>query len=146
MRVLALSALLVGLVAVMAAAQALPVFDATRLYATEAEFTRAIQPYQQAIQADARNARAHYWLGVAYFEAYRQSKAGLAPYATGYVPRAIASLTEAIKLDPNLLGAYGILIDAHMAAGDYDKAEAFKNQLRERTRRAWYTPGPPIGP
>ena len=44
---------------VMAAAQAVPVFDATRLYRTEAEFTRAIQPYQQAIQADARNARAH---------------------------------------------------------------------------------------
>ena len=146
MRVLALSAFLVGLMTVMAAAQAVPVFDATRLYRTEAEFTRAIQPYQQAIQADARNARAHYWLGVAYLEVYVQSKSGIAPYATGYLPRAIASLSEAIKLDPNLLGAYGVLIDAYSAAGEHDKADVVKNQLRERTRPEWYTPGPAIGP
>ncbi|HET8678969.1 MAG TPA: tetratricopeptide repeat protein [bacterium] len=146
MRVLALSAFLVGLMVVMASAQVIPVFDRARLYGTEAEFTRAIQPYQQAIQADARNARAHYWLGVAYFEVYLQSKSGFAPYATGYLPRAIASLSEAIKLDPNLLGAYGHLIDAHMIAGDFDKAEALRKQLQERTRRAWYTPGPAIGP
>lgn len=146
MRVLALSAFLVGLMTVIAAAQALPTFDATRLYGTEAEFTRAIEPYQRAIQADARNARAHYWLGVAYFEVYVQSKAGVAAYATGYLPRAITSLNEAIKLDPTLWGAYGVLIDAYVAAEDFDKADALRKQLQDRTRRPWYTPGPAIGP
>ncbi len=61
-RTLAVAGLIVLLVA--GSAQALPVFDATRLFRTEAEFERAIQPYQQAIAADPRNARAHYWLGV----------------------------------------------------------------------------------
>lgn len=140
MRALGLTAFLVGVLTVTAAAQALPTFDASRLYRTEAEFTRAIQPYQQAIQADARNARAHYWLGVAYFEAHRQSRSFIAPYAAGYLPRAIASLTEAIKLDPGLLGAYGVLINAHSVAGEHDKAEAVHDQLRQRTRPAWVTP------
>lgn len=146
MRLVILSAFLVGALTAMAAAQALPVFNATRLYRTEAEFMRAIQPYQQAIQADARNARAHYWLGVAYFEGYRQSRSGIAPYAAGYLPRAIASLTEALKLDPSHLGVYGILIDALSSAGEHDKADAVKDQLRQRTRPEWLTPGPAIGP
>ncbi len=140
MRVLILSGVLVGVFAVMATAQVVPVFDATRLYPTEAEFNRAIQPYQEAIRADARNARAHYWLGVAYFQAYVQSRAFIAPYAAGYLPRAIASLTEAIRLDPGNLGAYGVLIDAHSSAGEHDKAEAVKDQLRARTRPGWLTP------
>ena len=141
-----MTAFLVSVLTVMAGAQALPVFDPARLYRTEAEFTRAIQPYQQAIQADASNARAHFWLGVAYFEGYRQSRSGIAPYAAGYLPRATASLTEALKLDPANLGVYGILIDAHSSAGEHDKAEAVKQQLRQRTRPEWLTPGPVIGP
>lgn len=146
MRLLILTAFLVGIVTVMAVAQTVPTFDPARLYLTEAEFNRAIQPYQQAIQADARNARAHYWLGVAYFEGYRQSRSGIAPYAEKYLPRAITSLTEAIKLDPGLLNAYVVLIDAHASNGEPDKAEAVKNQLRQRTRPGWLPPGPQIGP
>src|SRR3989304_9908725 len=81
-----------------AGAQALPVFDQGRTYPREADFQRAIQPYQAAITADVRNARAHYWLGVAYLHAYRHYRGGLAPYAAGYLPRALASLRQAGQL------------------------------------------------
>src|SRR3972149_5553487 len=76
---LRLVALLLGLVVFpppAAGAQALPVFDQGRTYPREADFQRAIQPYQAALAADARNARAHYWLGVAYLYAYPQDRGG----------------------------------------------------------------------
>src|SRR3972149_12059639 len=90
---LRLVALLLGLVVFpppAAGAQALPVFDQGRTYPREADFQRAIQPYQAAIAADARNARAHYWLGVAYLYAYRQYRGGPAPHAAGHPPPAPA--------------------------------------------------------
>jgi tetratricopeptide (TPR) repeat protein len=142
MRAFVLAVALVGILAVTAAAQALPSFNTSRLYRTEAEFAGAIQPYQRAVQADARNARAHYWLGVAYLEAHRQWMVGIAPYASGYLPRAITSLSEAIKLDPSMLVAYPILIDAHSLAGDEGKANEVADQLRARTRPQWLTPLP----
>jgi tetratricopeptide (TPR) repeat protein len=91
----------------------LPVFDTGHFYLTEAEFNRAIQPYQRAIQADARNARAHYWLGYAYVYAYRQYTVGAAPYAAAYLDKAIPALEEAIKISPTLLEAYVQLHDAY---------------------------------
>jgi len=142
MRAFVLAVALVGILAATAAAQALPSFNTSRLYRTEAEFAGAIQPYQRAVQADARNARAHYWLGLAYLEAHRQWKAGIAPYAGAYLPRAIASLSEAIKLDPSMLVAYTVLIDAHSLAGDEGKANEVADQLRARTRPQWLTPLP----
>src|SRR3989304_6822261 len=74
-----------------AGAQALHVFDQGRTYPREADLQRAIQPYQAAIAADTRNARAHYWLGVAYLYAYRHYRGGLAPYAAGYPPRPLGA-------------------------------------------------------
>src|SRR3972149_4280031 len=79
---LRLVALLLGLVVFFppaAGAQALPVFDQGRTYPREADLQRAIQPYQAAIAADTRNARAHYWLGVAYLYAYRHYPGGPGP-------------------------------------------------------------------
>ncbi len=139
MRTLGLTAGLVLLLVAVAVAQALPVFDTSRLYLTEAEFTRAIQPYQQAITADARNARAHYWLGFAYLYAWRQIQFGIAPYAAGYLPRAVASLSEAIRLDPGMLLAYLSLQDAYVFLGDHQKADATVEQMLAKTR-------PTLGP
>lgn len=142
MRALAHGLGLVLLLAAVASAQAVPAFNITRLYRTEAEFTRAIQPYQQAIAANARNARAHHWLGIAYLTAYRQSQIGAAPYAGGYVPRAIASLREAISADPNLTGAYLALHDAYKITGEDAKANAVLDQMLQRSRPEWL---PPVG-
>jgi len=126
---------LLAAVALPTAAQpALPVFDQSRIYAREADFQRAIQPYQAAVAADGRNARAHFWLGVAYFYAYRQFRAGLAPYASGYLPRALDSLRHAVQLDEKHLPAVLALHDALVLAGQYAEAGALFRRLLPQQR------------
>jgi tetratricopeptide (TPR) repeat protein len=136
--------LLAGLAAVLvlgAAAQAQPQrlqpFSTARLYLTEADFNRAIQPYQQAIQADARNATAQYWLGFAYLYAYRQYTVGAAPYAGGYLDKAIPPLEEAIKLSPTTVDAYAALHDVYQLKGDLAKADEITALMLQRTRPGW---------
>ncbi|MDR7544826.1 MAG: tetratricopeptide repeat protein [Armatimonadota bacterium] len=144
--------LLLGLVLLAAGAAfgqapALPAFDTSRLYVQEAEFTRAIQPYQQAISADARNARAQYWLGYAYLYAHRQWRAGLAPYAAEYLGRAEKPLQEAIKLDPGMVSAYAALMEVYLLMGDLPRADEVSAQMLQRIRPAWHSrfQTPPIG-
>ncbi|MDR7417494.1 MAG: tetratricopeptide repeat protein [Armatimonadota bacterium] len=126
-------------------AQPLPVFNTSRLYLTEEDFNRAIQPYQVAIRADARNARAHYWLGVAHVYAYRQHLGGAAPYAAAYLDKAISSLEEAIKLSPGMLEAYMQLQDAYHLKGDLARANEVVASMLQRTRPSWLpaVPAPP---
>lgn len=119
-----------------AAQQALPAFDQGRLYVTAAEFQRAIDPYQAAIRANARNARAHYWLGFAYLFAYRQLRVGVAPYAADYLPRALASLREAVRLDSGFVPATLALHDALVLAGEHEEADALLRGLFQRLRPA----------
>ena len=141
MRLVTLSAVLVALLATAALAQAVVApFNMTRLYRTEADFTRAIQPYQQAVQANARNARAQYWLGYAYVFTYRQHLAGAAPYASAYLTRSIQPLQEAIKLEPTMIQAYLALHDAYALMGEYGKADALVEEMRQRTRPGWLPP------
>jgi len=137
MRMAVLTVGIVLLVATVAAAQALPPFSVTRLYLTEAEFARAIQPYQQAIAANARNAQAQYWLGYAYVYAYRQWLARAAPYASGHLARAVPPLQEAIKLNPEMIQAYLALHDAYHLSGELDKATEVFEQMRLKTRPGW---------
>ncbi|MDR7428157.1 MAG: hypothetical protein QN152_04820 [Armatimonadota bacterium] len=124
-----------------AAQPALPPFDQSRIYAREADFQRAIQPYQAAVAAEARNARAHFWLGFAYLYVYRQFRAGLAPYAAGYLPRALGSLRQAVQLDEKLLPAVLALHDALVLAGQHGEAEALVRRLlpQQRPPGALYT-------
>lgn len=129
--------LLVLLLVTSAAAQAVPPFNVARLYPTEADFTRAIQPYQQAISANPQNARAQYWLGFAYLHAYRRWQAGAAPYASGYLARAVAPLQEAVKLSPGTPDAYLALHDVYTLMGDYDRADEIIRQMLGRTRPGW---------
>jgi tetratricopeptide (TPR) repeat protein len=139
--------LAVGLIAVAAPAalaqaqpqaqQALPVFSTSRLYPTEADFNRAVQPYQRAIAARAQDARAHYWLGYAHVYAYRTYLLGAAPYASGYGARAIQSLTEAIRLDQTMLDAYLALHDAYQLTGQTEKANEITVLMFQRTRPKW---------
>ncbi len=107
--------ILAGLLAAPAAAQ-VPVFDTTRVY-SESEFAEAIRPYTEALARNANDARAHYWLGVAYLHAFKLYRWGLAPYAAGHGARAVQSLQRAAELDPQpavllaLLEAYGLVGD-----------------------------------
>lgn len=117
-----------------AVAQEVPAFDTARIYATADEFARAIRPYQEAIAADARNARAQYWLGFAYLHAYRHSRLGTAPYASDYLPRAVPPLLEAIKLDPEFLAAYVALQDAYWLLGESERAQTVLQELLRRVR------------
>src|SRR3990172_2033513 len=149
MRLIASATVIVLLSAALAAAQALPVFNTARLYTTDAEFNRAIQPDQQAITANARNARAHYWLGFAYLHAHILWIHGGAPYASGFLPKAIESLSKAIEADPKMIEPYLSLHDAYVRAGDEGKAAKVTLQMFENTRPRWLAPIPapqPSGP
>jgi tetratricopeptide (TPR) repeat protein len=137
-----LAAILVVLMATVAAAQALPPFSTARLYVREADFAAAIRPYQQAIAANARNAQAQYWLGYAYVYAYRQWLAGAAPYASGYLARAVPPLQEAIKLEPGMIAAYLALHDAYHLGGQHDQAADLFAQMYAKTRPGWLAPVP----
>lgn len=123
-------------------AQALPAFNTSRLFADEAAFARAIQPYQQAIAANPRNARAHYWLGYAYLYGYRLWLLGTAPFASGYLAKAVPPLQEAIKLDAGLLAAYMALQEAYWLMGDLDKSEEVGQRLFKQIRPGWFTAAP----
>ena len=138
MRTLTVALAMTLLLATVVSAQAVvPFFSTSRLYLTEAEFARAIQPYQRAIAANARNARAQYWLGYAYVYAYRQWTAGAAPYASGYLTRAVPPLQEAIKLDPMMMEAYLALHDAYQLMGEVAKADEITLLMLQRTRPTW---------
>ncbi len=126
----------------LAQAQVLPAFDTSRLYADEAAFTRAIQPYQQAIAANPRNARAHYWLGFAHLYAYRLWQAGVVKFGGGYLAKAVPPLQEAIKLEAGLLAAYMALHDAYVLMGETDKAEEVAQRLLKQTRPGWFAEAP----
>lgn len=150
MRVIASVTAIVLLAAAVAAAQAaLPIFNTSRLYTTDAEFNRAVQPYQQAITANAKNGRAQYWLGFAYLHVYVLSLGGGAPYASGFLPKAIDALSKAVDADPKMIDAYLSLHDAYALAGEVDKANKVTAQMFENTRPKWLAPIPapqPGGP
>ncbi|MDR7520959.1 MAG: tetratricopeptide repeat protein [Armatimonadota bacterium] len=129
-----------------AGAQGLPAFDTGRLYLREADFNAAIRPYQQAIASDARNARAHYWLGFAYLFAYRQYLVQAAPYAATYLGRAVSPLEEAIKLAPGHPDAYLALHDVYHLMGEMAKADEVIRRMLRSTRPAWLAPVPAPSP
>jgi tetratricopeptide (TPR) repeat protein len=134
-RALAAAAVLVALAAAgPASAQALRPFDTQRLYLTEQAFAAAIRPYQQAIQANANNATAQYWLGYAYLVAYRQYLTGLAPYAAGYLAQAERPLSEAIRINPRLVEAYVALQHVYHLRGDDARAEEVVLKMMAQVR------------
>lgn len=120
-------ALPAGALAAPAGAPALPAFDQTRFY-DQAAFERAITPYTAAIARDGNDARAHYWLGVAYLHAARFHRLGLAPYAAGFPPRAVASLEQSVRLRP-ATEAMLALLDAYAMVGDIPKYRALAARI-----------------
>ncbi|HXF82115.1 MAG TPA: tetratricopeptide repeat protein [bacterium] len=112
--------------------QALPAFDQTRFY-DQAAFERAIAPYAAAIARNANDARAHYWLGVAYLHMARLHRFGLAPYAADFGRRAVVSLERALSLQPapEVMLA---LLDAYTMVGAVEKYRALAARLAALAR------------
>ena len=148
MRTLCAVLMVVFTVTAASAQVALPPFQTGRLHLTEESFARAIQPNQQAIQASAQNARAHYWLGFAYSHVHHHYLLGAAPYAAEYGKRAVTSLQEAIKLAPNMTEAYTVLSETYHRLGDIDKANEVARMAVEKGRPGWLpaTQFPPSQP
>jgi tetratricopeptide (TPR) repeat protein len=109
-----------------AAPPALPSFDTTRYY-DKARFDAAIVPYTQAIARNSNDARAHYWLGVAYLHMAKFHRFGVAPFAAGFEDRAVASLEQSLRLRP-AIEVMLALADAYGMVG----ARAKHNALLER--------------
>lgn len=125
-RILGLAVLLVGLLAVVSQA-ALPRFDTTRVY-TEASFAAAIKPYTDAIARNANDAEGHYWLGVAYLHGARLFHVGVAPFAVGFAPKAVAELERAVELNSTVAGLLA-LSEAYGMVGAIDKYNAIIDRL-----------------
>lgn len=125
-RTLGVAVLLVGLLTVVSQA-ALPRFDITRVY-TEAGFGAAIKPYTDAIARNASDAEAHYWLGVAYLHGARLFRMGLAPFAAGFAPKAVAELERAVELNPTVAAMLD-LAEAYAMAGAIEKYDALMDRL-----------------
>jgi len=119
MRTLALVVVLVGLSTMAASAQAVRPFNTLQFY-TEAEFRAAVAPYAAAVAANANDATAHYWFGVAYLHVARQYQAGFSPWASGAAAQAIQSLERSVTLRPSM-AAMLALWDAYVMAGQLDK-------------------------
>lgn len=109
------------------AAQALPTFDITRFY-DQAAFNAAIAPYTQAISRNANDARAHYWLGIAYIHMARFHRFRLAPYARGFESRAVAALETSVRLQP-ATEAMLALLDAYAMVGAMEKHNALLRRI-----------------
>ena len=119
--------LLLTVLAAPAGAQALPAFNQTRFY-DQAAFERAVAPYTAAIARNASDARAHYWLGVAYLHMARFHRFGLAPYARGFDRRAVASLEQSLRLGP-AVEVMLALLDAYRMVGDIEKGNALAERV-----------------
>ena len=125
---------LVGLVAVGASA-ALPGYDSTRLYPTEADFLQSIAVYQQALIANPQDGEAFYWLGYAYWEAsirYRDGR--IQPYGAGYIDRAIDMLERAVRIDDTNMAAWQVLAQAYPTRGATPGLGATQGQLSDNEK------------
>ena len=127
MRTLALIMVLVGLAATAATAQAVRPFNTLQFY-TEAEFRAAVAPYAAAAAANANDATAHYWLGVAYLHVARQYRAGLSPWASGVAAQAIQSLERSVSLRATTAAVLA-LWDAYVMAGQLAKGLDLINRV-----------------
>ncbi len=116
MRAIVIGVILAGLVAAGATA-AVPPYDPSKIYPTEAAFMSSIKVYQDALAANPRDADAAYWLGDAYREAsilYRNERIS---YGASYLDKSIASLERAVSIDDKHLAAWQLLAVAYFTRG-----------------------------
>ncbi|HXX38894.1 MAG TPA: tetratricopeptide repeat protein [bacterium] len=117
------------LIGAAAAGAAVPPYNDTAVYPTEAGFQQSIAVYQRAVSASTQDADAYYWLGVAYFQASVLWNQGLISYGADYLPRAIDALERAVTLNPAGIGAWLVLQEAYADAGDLDKSTAASDNV-----------------
>lgn len=132
-RALAAAVIIIGLGTAVVSA-AVPTFDTSRTY-SQAAFEAAIRPYTQAIAANARDAEAHYWLGVAYLHGARHLRLGLTTYGGDFLARAIQALEQSASITPTVR-ALATLAEAYHTAGDEAKAQATADRLFALSRPA----------
>ncbi|MBI4277916.1 MAG: hypothetical protein HY660_05620 [Armatimonadetes bacterium] len=137
----ALAAVLTGVAMVLgggimpAGATHLPPFDITRIYPTEAAFQQAIRPYLDALAADARHPRAHYWLAIAYLHMHRLHRFRLIDYGSRGLPLAVEAAQKAVEIDPGFVGTWAALIDMYSLTDEEQKAFGASQKLVEVGRR-----------
>jgi len=131
MRLPLVVAALLGLLAGTAAAAAVPSYDFTKIYPTEAGFMRAIQVYQSALAANPRDADAAYSLGEAYWEASVLYREGSVPYGAGYLDKSIAALERTVSIDDKYMAAWIVLVSAYQTRGDGAKADAAARKVMD---------------
>lgn len=110
----------VGLMGLLAAGvvAAVPPYDASKPYPTEAAFMRSTQVYRDALTANPQDADAMYWLGDAYWEASVQYRNALIPYGADYLDKSIATLERTVSIDDKNLAAWGVLALAYHTRGN----------------------------
>jgi tetratricopeptide (TPR) repeat protein len=122
---LALTVLMLAALAGTPALAAVPTFDMTKVYPSEAAFASAIKVYQDALAANPKDADAAYWLGNAYWSAAILYRNGAIGYGADYLDQAIDALERAVSADDGYLAAWQLLAEAystrHHAPGATDQ-------------------------
>ena len=116
MRAVLIALAAAGLVVAVALA-AVPPYDSTKIYPTEAAFQASIKVYQDALAANPRDADAAYWSGVAYWDGSVLFRHGLVPYGQDYLDRSIAMLERAVSIDDKYMAAWQLLVSAYFTRG-----------------------------
>jgi tetratricopeptide (TPR) repeat protein len=139
-RALLIAIVLSTLLAVGAVA-AVPPFDLSKIYPTEAAFMASIKVYQDALAANPRDADAAFWLGDAYWETSELYRYGTIKYGADYLDKSIAALERTVSIDDKYFAAWSVLVSAYQTRGaypsiagppapnDYDKSYAAAQKL-----------------
>jgi tetratricopeptide (TPR) repeat protein len=147
MRVVLIAATLVALIGAPALA-AVPPYDISKIYPTEAAFAGSIKVYQDALAANPQDADAAYWLGNAYWTASFLYRNGAVTYGADYLDKAITALERAVRIDDKHMGAWQVLAEAYFTRGavpdappggkpvpsDADKSLAAEEKVLELSR------------
>lgn len=121
MRSAVLAAGLILLIATGALAAVRP-YDFTKIYPTEDAFMRSIKDYQDALQANPKDAEAAFWLGEGYWWASVLYSHGQVPYGDGYLDRSIKATEQAVKIDDKYIAAWQRLVVSYYTKGDRERS------------------------
>jgi tetratricopeptide (TPR) repeat protein len=97
-------------------------YDFTKIYPTEDAFMRSIKGYQDALEANPKDAEAAFWLGEAYWWASVQYSHGLVPYGEDYLDRSIEATEQAVEIDDKYIAAWQRLVVSYYTKGERERS------------------------